>query len=67
MIWEFLDEFGFVVSPWTNFGLNLLLFNAWENKARISYFHIVQPCMHWSFVQKVMVVLVLCLFVSSLS
>jgi hypothetical protein len=25
MIWEFLDEFRFVVNLWTNFGLNLLL------------------------------------------
>jgi hypothetical protein len=28
-------------------------------KFRTSYFQIVQPCMHWSFVQKVMVVLIL--------
>jgi hypothetical protein len=27
------DEFGFAVSPRTNFGPNLLLFNAFENKS----------------------------------
>jgi hypothetical protein len=27
------DEFGFAVSPWTNFSLNLFLYNAWAIKS----------------------------------